>query len=179
MKRLAAIVLAGYAAAGFAQFKSDWEAEIERRDWKEGDYKLPSPPKPEDLMEFYVSAGTDFRFFVDRQSLSVGKDGVVRYTLVARSPSGTENVTYEGIRCSAGTVRTYAYGRRGGGWSERESAWRPIEPRPTQRWHNALWREYFCPHKVPIYDPAEGVDALQRGGHPNAAGLERGPGGRF
>jgi len=30
-----------------------------------------------------------------------------------------------------------------------------------------------------VLDPAEGIDALRRGGHPNAAGLQRLPGGRF
>ena len=179
MKRLAAIALAAHAVSGVAQSKNDWEIELERRGWKESEYKLPAPPKPADLIEFFVSSATDFRFFVDPQSLSVGNDGVVRYTLVARSPSGAENVTYEGIRCSEGWLRVYAYGRPGGGWSERDSEWRPIEPKTVQRWHNALRREYFCPMRVPIFDPAEGIDALRRGGHPNAGGLQRGPGGRF
>ena len=179
MKRLAAIALAAHAVSGVAQSKNDWEIELERRGWKESEYKLPAPPKPADLIEFFVSSATDFRFFVDPQSLSVGNDGVVRYTLVARSPSGAENVTYEGIRCSEGWLRVYAYGRPGGGWSERDSEWRPIEPKTVQRWHNALRREYFCPMRVPIFDPAEGIDALRRGGHPNAVGLQRGPGGRF
>ena len=179
MKRFAALALAAHVALGIAQPKSDWEIEVERRGWKEGEYKLPPPPKADDLIEFFVSSATDFRFFVDPQSLSVGKDGVVRYTLVARSPSGAENVTYEGIRCSEGRLRVYAYGRPGGGWSERDSEWRPIEPKTVQRWHNALWREYFCPMKVPIFDPAEGIDALRRGGHPDAVGLQRGPGGRY
>jgi hypothetical protein len=179
LKRLVALALAAHAVLGFAQPRSDWEIEVERRGWKESEYKLPPPPKAEDLIEFYVSATSDFRFFVDRQSLSVGKDGVVRYTLLARSAAGAENVTFEGIRCSEGWLRVYAYGRPGGGWSERDSEWRPIEPKTMQRWHNALLREYFCPQRVPIFDPAEGIDALRRGGHPNAAGLQRGPGGRY
>lgn len=179
MKRLAAVALAAQVTLGIAQPKSDWEIEVEGRGWKEGEYKLPPPPKAEDLIEFYVSATTDFQFFVDGQSISVGKDGVVRYTLVARSATGSENVTFEGIRCSAGRYRMYASGRSGTGWSERDSEWRPIEPKTMQRSHYSLWREYFCPHRVPISDPAEGVDALRRGGHPNAGGLQRGPGGRF
>jgi CNP1-like family protein len=179
LKRLLAFALAMPFVLALAQPKSDWELEMERRGWKEGEYKLPALPKPDDLVEFYVSATTDFRFFIDRQSLSVGKDGVVRFTLLARSPSGAENVTYEGIRCSEGNYRVYAYARPEGGWRERDSEWRPIEVKTTQRWHNALWREYFCPQKVPIFDPAEGIDALRRGGHPNAAGLQRLPGGRF
>ena len=179
MRGLLALPLALWAGLVAGQPKSDWELEAERRGWKEGEYKLPGQPKSQDLIEFYVSASTDFRFFVDSQSLSVGKDGVVRYTLLARSPSGVENVTYEGIRCAAGSFRVYALGRAGGSWAERDSDWRPIEAKTMQRSHHALWKEYFCPHRVPIFDVAEGIDALRRGGHPNAGGLQRGPGGRF
>lgn len=164
------------AALAPAQPKSDWEIEQEQRNWTEGDYKLPAYPKGSDLIEFNVSATTNFRFFIDRQSLSVNAEGVVRYTLLARSPSGAENVTYEGIRCRTGTYRVYAYGRAGGKWAERASDWRPIEQKTVQRSHHALWREYFCPHKVPIFDAAEGIDALGRGGHPNSASERTGPG---
>ena len=179
MKRLPALPLALCAGLALGQPKTDWELEVERRGWTEGEYKVPARPKPEDLIEFYVSAATDFRFFVDPQSLSVGNDGVVRYTLLARSRSGVENVTYGGIRCSAARYRIYAVGRSGGGWTERESDWRPIEQNTAQRSHHALWSEYFCPQRIPIFDVAEGIDALRRGGHPNAEGLQRGAGGRF
>ena len=179
MKRLLAFLLGACAGLCVAQPKSDHEVEVERREWKESEYKLPPPPKPQDLVEFYVSAGTDFRFFIDQKSLSVGKDGVVRFTLLARSTTGAETVSHEGIRCSQGSYRVYAYGRQGTGWTERESDWRPLEVKTTQRWRNALLREYFCPMRTPIFDPAEGIDALRRGGHPNAVGLQHGPGGRY
>jgi len=129
---------------------------------------LPAYPKRENLIEFVVSAASSFRFFVDQASLAVGKDGVIRYTLVARSPAGVENVSYEGIRCKSGTYKVYALGREDGKWIERGSDWRPIEPKGAHGWHLVLRREYFCPQRVPIFDAAEGVDALRRGGHPNA-----------
>jgi len=176
LKRLPALSLVLCAALALAQQKSDWEIEQERRDWTEGEFTLPAYPKRDDLLEFYVSASTDFRFFIDRQSVSVSPDGVVRYTLLARSPSGAENVTYEGIRCRTGAYRVYAYGRAGGKWTERASDWRTIEQKTVQRSHHALWREYFCPHRVPIFDAAEGIDALGRGGHPNAESERTGPG---
>jgi len=176
LRRLPALSLALCAGLAPAQQKSDWEIEREQRDWTEGEFKLPADPRRDQLLEFYVSATTDFRFFIDRQSLSVSADGVVRYTLLARSPSGAENVTYEGIRCRTGTYRIYAYGRAGGGWAARASDWRPIEQKTVQRSHHALWRDYFCPHRVPIFDVAEGLDALGRGGHPNSSALPSGPG---
>jgi hypothetical protein len=179
LRRLAALALACCHGVAAAQFQSDWELEQERRNWKEREVQLPAYPEPENLIEFYVSAVTDFRFFVDRPSISVGPDGVVRYTLVARSSSGAENVSYEGIRCLAGTYRVYAYAKAGGAWSQRESAWRPIEQKALQRHHHALWQEFFCPHRAPIANAAEGRDALARGGHRNAGGGPATSGGKY
>lgn len=94
---------------------------------------------------------------------------MVRYTLVARSPQGAQNVSFEGIRCESREVRGYATGRADGTWSRRDTPWRRIESRSVQRWHNALAAEYFCAGRTPIQDAAEGVDALRRGGHPRAS----------
>lgn len=146
--------------------KSDWEREQEAREVKEFEITLPAVPKG-DLIEFPVSAATSFRFFIDPASLSVGLDGVVRYTLVARSPSGAETISYEGIRCGGtGLYRVYAFGN-GGAWSKNTRGdWRPIEPKSVQRWHNELRGRYFCPNRLSIATAAEGLDALRRGGHP-------------
>ena len=146
--------------------KSDWEREQEARDFKEGDIALPPPPK-DGLIEFPVSSASSFKFFIDPQSLSVGADGVVRYTLVARSPSGAETVSYEGMRCGGqGLYRVYAFAYSGA-WSRNASAdWRTIEPKSVQRWHNVLRGQFFCPDRYSIQNAAEGLDALRRGAHP-------------
>jgi hypothetical protein len=133
---------------------------------------LPAYPREARLLAFFVSSASEFRFFVDPASLSVGTDGVVRYTLVARSPQGAESVSYEGMHCSARTFRIYATGRADRSWSRHEVPWQRIEPRSVQRWHNALWAEYFCPGGITIQSAAEGTDALRRGGHPRASRSE-------
>ena len=148
--------------------RSIWEEEQEKLNWKEGDVRLPPYPRDADLIEFAVSSGTSFRFFVDAASLSVGQDGVVRYTLVARSPSGASTVSYEGIRCNSKSYKVFAQGA-GGAWSPRQSDWRFIEAKTIQRWHNVLYFEYLCPRHRPIETAAEGVEALRRGGHPGLA----------
>lgn len=143
--------------------KSDWEREQEERDFRETAVKLPPFFREEDLVEFRVAPTTSFRFYIDRASLSVGEDGVVRYTLVARSPQGAENVTYEGIRCRAGLYRVYALGHRDRSWKPVNLDWRPTD----KVWTRVLRREYFCPMHRPIDTVAEGLDALRRGGHPD------------
>jgi len=151
--------------------KSDWELEQEKRNWREEDVPLPPYPRQQDLIEFRPSELVSFRFFIDGATLKVGEDGVVRYTLVARSPSGVDNVSFEGMRCESGMYRVYATARSDRTWVTRTaSGWREIQPNPMQRWHQALRREYFCPQNAIIRDAAEGVDALRRGGHPNKGG---------
>lgn len=146
--------------------KSDWERAQEERDWREADAPLPPPPGSGGLLPFFVSAASDFRFFIDAASLAPGKDGVVRYTLVARSPQGVDNITYEGIRCATAEVKIYAYGRADGSWSLHPGPWRRIEARSVQRWHNALLTEYLCLQRTPIRSAADGIEALRRGGLP-------------
>jgi hypothetical protein len=169
---LAAALAAGAAQAQLIQEdrtrkyddKSNWELEQEKRDWKEGEVKLPAYPRQEDLIEFFVSGATNFRFYIDPASIAAA-DGVVRYTLVARSPGGYANVSYEGIRCATNSFRMYALGDNGR-WTPKNGEWREIEPRTVQRWHLELRTNYFCPVRAPILSAAEGVDALRRGGHP-------------
>ena len=120
---------------------------------------LPPYPRDERLIEFFVTATSEFRFFVDPAAVRPGSDGVVRYTLVARSSAGAENVSYEGLRCASADVRIYALGRERG-WVSSKADWRPIR---TQ-WHIVLYREYFCPQKEPIASAGEGIEALRRGG---------------
>lgn len=167
MRLLLAFALAALALQATAQpkpEKSAWEEEQERRGWTESEVKLPAFPKAEGLIEFEVSGGS-FRFFIDPESLAVGPDGVVRYTLLARSPSGYANISYEGIRCASGSYKVFAHGNDGK-WASRESEWRRIEAKSMNAWHHELRRSYFCPNSQPIETAAEGVDALRSRGHP-------------
>ena len=148
--------------------KSDWEIEQERRDWKEASLQLPTYPKGEGLIEFFVSGASSFTFFIDPASVALGEDGVVRYTLIARSQSGVANTSFEGIHCANNTYKVFAYGNDGQ-WSPGRSDWRAIEAKSVQRWHNELRDRYFCPNQLPIWTAAEGLDALRRGGHPSLA----------
>lgn len=161
------LFISGLAASQADPPKSDWERQQEERDFTEAEITLPAAPKGE-LIEFVVSAASNFKFFIDPRSLSVGADDVVRYTLVARGPSGAETVSYEGMRCKSGTYKVYAFAN-GGIWSRSRGNpdWRPIEAKSVQRWHQALRRQYFCAFGVGISTAAEGLDYLRRGGHPD------------
>lgn len=146
------------------QVHSDDEMD---KPWAEAAAPLPDPPKPENLIEFYVAANTTNRFFIDRASLTVGPDDAVRYTVVIRSAAGASTVNVEGIRCDARERKLYAFGRPDSTWSPAKSpAWTRITNAGAGGYRYVLLREYFCPGGISIRDAAEGIDALKRGGHP-------------
>lgn len=177
MRRLAsvALCLALVACAGDAPEQSDWERSHDALNWQETRVTLPAYPKKANLAKFDVGARPDFRFLIDASTLSVGSDGVVRYVLVARSPEGAENVSFEGLRCRDGEYKIYATGGGNGTWiSTGAPRWRPVE-QGAGSWHKELANDYFCPMKEPIRTVAEGVDALRRGGNPRADDLRRDP----
>jgi CNP1-like family len=161
LKRLAAAVCIVAAACGHTEDKSDWEREHDQRlAPSENELSLPAYPRKRDLIEFSAGPTSEFRYFVDSNSISVGSDGIVRYTLVARSPAGVENVTYEGMRCSTGELRVYALGRERS-WSATQTGWRPMPS--MQAWHRVLYREYFCPYREPVASRQQAIYVLRGG----------------
>jgi hypothetical protein len=117
----------------------------ENKAWAESAVNLPAPPKKENLLSFYVSPTATIDFSVDAKSLSVDKDGVVRYTLVATSRTGATNISYEGIRCQSAEKKLYAFGQSDGSWSRaRRDAWDVIRESGANRQHATLALEYFC-----------------------------------
>jgi hypothetical protein len=125
---------------------------------------LPEYPKPENYLPLQVSATTPFVFFVDAKSVSVGKDGVVRYSLIAKSSGGALNISFEGIRCSERQFRVYAFGRSDNTWSEsRTSPWQPIPADARNAQRAVLYRDYFCSVGGIIATADDGVRALRRG----------------
>ena len=149
--------------------QSDWELANRKPAPVEGPVELPAYPVAARLIEFEKTSVADFRYFIDPQTLTVDKDGVVRYVLVARSASGVQNVSYEGIRCETAEYRLYAFGRPDGTWSRSRVEWRSLQQaQPLQR---ILYADYFCPQKVAILNAEEGVRALRDGGHPFAKGF--------
>jgi hypothetical protein len=184
VKRAAALLLAVLAGCGGSGQTSDWErANPDLLDTAATSaanvVKPPALPRAENLTEVYISATSTFKYFVDRSSLYVDyKQKEIRYVLLARSPSGVENVSYEAIKCPD-MHRIYAVGAAGGKWVTRGSDWQQIQRTTALTVPHVLARQFFCPHRDPLQSVAEGVDALQRGAHPLVYVEERpGPSGR-
>ena len=167
MRRSHACALATVVfAAACAEPKRFPAEDFDAKSWEEQKTLLPPYPKPAALMPIYVSPAVPFEFFIDRASVSVGKDGVVRYTLIARSASGAANVSYEGVRCETSERRVYALGRSDGAWSRsRNSQWVPIlrvQPNPQ----TALADDFFCTEGGRAQTADGALRALSRGNQP-------------
>lgn len=161
MRWLLALALAGCGAPPPA---SDWERQQGAKlTAVEQPVTLPPFPEQRNLVGFDLIAPTDMRFFIDAASLTVG-GGVVRYVVVARSPQGAENVSYEALRCP-GEYRVYALGRPDGTWLGQGGGWRTIPRLMDRSVHYSLARNYFCPRNIPVHSAREAVEALRDGGH--------------
>ena len=140
------------------------DLDTEKKQWREIEAELPAYPKAENLVPFSGGPASTHRFFVDAPSLSIGADGVVRYTLVIKSSGGAMNVTHEGIRCDERQQKTYAIGQPKGGWTRaRDPQWRYIEYRTVNNHHRVLHNEYLCAGgREPVQTTKEIVKLLRQ-----------------
>ena len=148
---IVAAALAASVCPALAQWR-EWDADFDedRKPWKEIEARIPSYPRTGDLVPFEAGAASPHRFYVDARSLSVGEDGVVRYTLVIQAAGGATNVTFEGIRCELRQQKYYAVGRADGSWVRaRNPQWRRIESQDVNRHHSVLYADAFCSGKQP------------------------------
>jgi hypothetical protein len=147
MRRIFALTAVLFAipvlAAEWGQFEYDFEEN--RKAWQEIQAQLPPAPKPENLIEVKLDSSTRNKLLIDAASLSSGDDGVVRYTAIIRSPTGAENISFEGMRCENGERKLYAFGRPNGDWSRnRYAKWEPIQARLAGGYHRELFFHYLC-----------------------------------
>jgi CNP1-like family len=137
--------------------------DLDGKPWQELKTLLPTYPRADNLVRIYVGPTTPFEFYVDTSSLNVTGTGTIRFTLVARSPSGAMNVSYDGIRCDSREHRSYAFGQFDGTWLQaRNSQWVPISRAQANSQYAALADDIFCPEGSRVRTVAEAVQALRR-----------------
>jgi hypothetical protein len=139
----------------FNPFKTDIdEYFVPGEAWKESVASIPPYPKQDDLVYFPVDAGDSrFKYAIDSKSLKVGKDEVVRYSIVIESTSGVQNTMYEGIRCDNGEHKTYAYGTSEKKFIEAKNIkWKPIEfgISGSMAYRSQLHNYFFCTNNLPV-----------------------------
>jgi len=144
---------------------ANFEGDHEEKPWSEIEVQLPVFPEQGNLVQFQVGAVSDTKFMIDGASLSVGSDGVLRYTVVVESSSGARNISYEGMRCATAERRYYAFGQPDKTWSKAKSnQWVRIRG-TTNNHHVELFTTYFCPSgPSAIRDADDMLRALRQGG---------------
>lgn len=120
--------------------------------WKEGPLAgFPALPNDRNLIPFSLDHPSDLKFQIDSQSITVSKDGVVRYTVVIDTPSGTRNTRFEGIHCASYRWRLYSGTNSDGtAWDNASTPWTLIEGPGPNDYHATLATNYFCDNKTPV-----------------------------
>ena len=143
-------------------FEADYDDET--KEWKEIEAQLPAYPDTKNLLEVRYNAETPHRFFVDPGSVTLGVDGVTRFTSVMRTAGGALNVSYEGMRCETREGKIYAFARKDGTWTRaRKPEWKRILLRDLTPHRFVLYRQFFCPSPATPTSPKVALDALRRG----------------
>lgn len=126
-------------------------------EWVES--QTPTPPVFDvaRLLHFDVSVNSSMVFGVDPATLLLTSDGVVRYVVVASSPSGVRNVLYEGLRCATAEFKTYGWYSPDGKWRLADKpAWRSIYGHMPSKHTRALASNGLCQGD----GPAASVEAM-------------------
>jgi len=121
--------------------------------WQEQAAALPAYPADADLLPFPVDQpALSQTFNIDSKSLSVGADGVVRYSVVIVSGSGARNVLFEGLRCSTREYRTYAYGDASHDFRPAQiDKWQLVKQYGWGGFRAVLLRDYLCDRHLSPY----------------------------
>jgi hypothetical protein len=133
-------------------------------EWKEIEAPAPAFPKEGKLVQVQVGNRESHRYYIDPDSVALGKDGVMRYTAVVKTTGGATNVSFEGIRCDTRERKIYAVGRGDGTWAAaRDPKWHWIERSMGPPVYYSLWRDYFCAERKMPTPPKRAVEAIKRG----------------
>ena len=148
-----------------------FDDEFEEKPWAEIEVQLPAFPEKENLIPFRVGVVVDTKYLIDGNSLSVGSDDVVRYTLLVISSSGAQNISYEGLHCGANERRLYASGRPDNSWSKARGArWVRVSGSSNNH-HVELYSNYFCAFGVAVRNAGDARRVLRNGGQ-NSSGRQ-------
>jgi len=129
-----------------------------------GESEVPTPPAfdVKRLLPIEVSRASALTIGIDPATVTITPSGVVRYVVIASSPSGAVNVMYEGIRCASAEYRVYARHHGERGWvSAQGQEWQSLRGSLRAQHPLALARAGVCDGPAPGNSPADIVRALR------------------
>ncbi len=122
------------------------EPELEEEPWKDDPSWLPPFPRAQDLIPIRGDAGEfDYNYYIDVNSVSIGADEVLRYTVVIQSSRGAGNVVHEGIRCATREIKIFAYGTKDGRFERMpDPQWAFVYKKGPLGYRTTLVERYVC-----------------------------------
>jgi hypothetical protein len=133
-------------------------------DWSEAEAPPPPAFDLSRLISVDVDAQGSLRYGIDPATITIGKDGVVRYVMVARSPGGAMTAMYEGLRCGTAEYKLYAR-FNDSRWSPTATPqWRSLFESTRIKYPLALARQGGCDNKAPPTSVHDMVRQLQNPG---------------
>ena len=136
---------------------SGWEPE-----WIEAQTPLPPLPVESDLTPIEAPRmDAAYDVLVDARNIVRGRDGVMRYTVVVRTPGGASNTFHEGLRCETDEVRTYAFATRGDFKRIDDTAWSEMASRGPRAYQDYLANVIMCDRNGYAWDPENARAALR------------------
>ena len=114
--------------------------------WRESVIDLPPLSPKSSFSQYQTRSQTGFNFYVDVSSIKFTADGVVRMSLLAISPKGSENITYEGFRCETREYKLYALSWTfDANWMPAKGTkWRVISSTSPNSYRGDLLEYYIC-----------------------------------
>jgi hypothetical protein len=130
--------------------------------WQERAVEIPQGFDPDDLQTFTLRGRQDrFEYAIERSSLQVEQDGVIRFLLVIRSAQGAVNSSYEGLRCGHRLVKVYAYGSGSGLIPLTTPEWQEI-PKESSGYQAILYDDLLCNLSTGQPNPPDAVIQAMR-----------------
>ena len=136
--------------------------DSEQDQWKEQKTTLPGLPAEENLRPLDMQTGEgNYSYFVDRTSVSRGKDDVMRYTVMLRSNTGVTATFHEGLRCASNEAITYGYVSETDGFQRSSnSRWHPVSFLGIHVYQDYLAKVIMCDKHGFARDAEKAVKAL-------------------
>lgn len=112
----------------------------------EQDFKYPDITQLKDWapVKFHQEVKTN-NYYLSLDSLTVGKDNIVRYVVtVVPKAGGNKNTLFEGIDCKTNQYRTYGWGNAANEWTKNsKTTWKLMTKNQHNAWQGSL-SDDFC-----------------------------------
>jgi hypothetical protein len=132
-------------------------------DWKESEAPTPPSFDIKRLVPFEVSTASSMKWGFDPDTMKITPDGIVRYVVVAQSPSGVVNAMYEAVRCTTAEWKTYARFNKDSGWSvAADPQWRPLRGYQPSNHALRLAQQGMCTGGAPAQSVRQVVRSVQQ-----------------